>query len=74
MARRLPYSGYFAALSGLPHREIHNVVFDQLVTPRHAHYLREGEVRSWLDRPGLIDTQLSSHRGYSWRANATVAK
>jgi SAM-dependent methyltransferase len=71
VGERLPYGDYFAELASLPFREIHSVVYDQLVTPLAA-YLTEEEVRRWFDREGIADFQLHWHRRYSWRANATV--
>jgi SAM-dependent methyltransferase len=68
---RLPYAPYMKQLAGIPLREVHNIVFDQLVTPL-AFYLREDEVRAWFDVPGLADVQLGWHNQNSWRACATV--
>jgi len=68
----LPYGDYFAALYHYPFDEIHANVFDQLVTPV-AYYLREDEVRPWLES-GFRDAALRSHRGYSWTGLATVSR
>jgi SAM-dependent methyltransferase len=69
---KLPYSDYFAAMYHYPFDEVHANVFDQLVTPV-AYYLREDEVRPWLES-GFGDTLLRSHRGYSWTGLATVKR
>jgi len=69
---KLPYGDYFAALYHYPFDEIHANVFDQLVTPV-AYYLREDEVRPWLES-GFRDAALRSHRGYSWTGLATVSR
>ncbi len=71
LAERLPYRDYARRLAGLPLREVHNIVYDQLVTPV-AHYLLEDEVREWLAAPGLDDVTLAWHNKNSWRASATV--
>jgi SAM-dependent methyltransferase len=70
--RRLPYGAYMRRLAGLPVREVHNIVFDQLVTPV-AHYLPEDEVRRWLAAPDLTEVRLAHHNGNSWRASARIA-
>jgi SAM-dependent methyltransferase len=67
---RLPYAGYFRSLAGFPFAEIHNIVFDQLVTPV-AHYLKGDEVRSWL-ASGFRDVEVRWKGEYSWTAVGTV--
>jgi SAM-dependent methyltransferase len=71
LARHLPYGAYLHYISRFPLREIHAIVFDQLVTPV-AHYLREEEVRAWLRSDQLHDARLSPHNGNSWRATARI--
>lgn len=68
---RLPYSEYFTQLRGYPFHEIHNIVFDQLVTPV-AYYLPEDEVRRWFES-GFCDVDVRWKGRYSWTAVATVA-
>jgi SAM-dependent methyltransferase/uncharacterized protein YbaR (Trm112 family) len=71
LAAPLPYREYLAAVARLPFREVHNIVYDQLVTPI-AHYLPEAEVRAWFAQEGLADPVIEWHRRMSWRASATV--
>ena len=68
---QLPYAHYFASLREFPFREIHNIVFDQLVTPV-AHYLPEAEVRRWFAR-GWQDVAIRWKGRYSWTGVGTVA-
>lgn len=68
---RGPYAAYMRRLATLPVREVHNIVFDQLVAPV-AHYLPESEVRAWMASPGLKDATVAWHNRNSWRASATV--
>jgi SAM-dependent methyltransferase len=65
----LPYADYMRKLGEVPLREVHNIVFDQLVPPL-AFYLRRDEVSSWFD--GLRDVRIEWHNKNSWRASATV--
>lgn len=67
----LPYRDYLRKLAPLPLREVHSIVFDQLVTPI-AYYLPESEVRSWFDVDGLSDVTISWHNKNSWRGCGTV--
>lgn len=67
----LPYADYMRQLGTIPLREVHNIVFDQLVTPL-AYYLPEQEVRSWFEQPGLTDVVIGWHNRNSWRGCATV--
>ena len=64
LRRRSPY---FDALARIPLREVHSIVFDQLVTPI-AHYLPEAEVRSWV--ADLPDATVRWHRKMSWAVSA----
>ena len=68
---RLPYRDYLRALAPLPLREIHSIVFDQLVTPI-AYYLPRAEVTSWFDVDGVSDVTIGWHNQNSWRGAATV--
>lgn len=67
----LPYRDYIRTLAPLPLREVHSIVFDQLVTPI-AYYLPEAEVRSWFDVTGLSDVTISWHNKNSWTGTGTV--
>ena len=67
----LPYRDYIRTLAPLPLREVHSIVFDQLVTPI-AYYLPESEVRSWFEVPGLRDVTISWHNKNSWCGSGTV--
>lgn len=67
----LPYRDYIRTLAPLPVREVHSIVFDQLVTPI-AYYLPEAEVRSWFDVAGLSGVAISWHNKNSWCGSATV--
>jgi SAM-dependent methyltransferase len=71
LGERLPYRDYMRRLAEVPLREIHHIVFDQLVTPL-AHYLPREEVSRWFDAPGLSDVTIGWHNQNSWRACATV--
>jgi SAM-dependent methyltransferase/uncharacterized protein YbaR (Trm112 family) len=67
----LPYRDYLRKLAPLPLREVHSIVFDQLVTPI-AYYLPESEVRGWFDAAGLSDVTIAWHNKNSWRGSGTV--
>jgi SAM-dependent methyltransferase len=69
---RLPYAEYFASLAGMPWREIHNIVFDQLVTPV-AHYLTGDEVRAFFARD-FRDVTVRWKGRYSWTGVGTVVR
>lgn len=71
--RRLFYRDYLTYIAQLTTRDIHNIVFDQLVTPV-AYYLPKGEVASWFDDPRFERTAIESHKGMSWRANAYLVE
>jgi SAM-dependent methyltransferase len=71
MARRLPYGAYLNYISRFPLREVHHIMFDQLVTPV-AFYLREDEVRAWFDTDELGEVAMEWHNENSWRATAEV--
>lgn len=71
IAKRLPYGDYLHYISGFPFKEVHHIVFDQLVTPI-AHYLPEGEVRSWFERDDVRDVEVAWHNRNSWRATARI--
>jgi SAM-dependent methyltransferase len=70
--RRLAYREYLTYIARLPAREIHTIVFDQLVTPV-AHYLTREEVEEWLRDPRLAGVVVERHNGNSWRAHAHLA-
>jgi SAM-dependent methyltransferase len=71
LANHLPYRDYMKKLATVPLREVHNIVYDQLVTPI-AYYLPEEEVRSWFEVDGLEEVILGWHNRNSWRACARV--
>lgn len=73
LSERLPYREYLRRMATLPLREIHNIVFDQLVTPI-AHYLPGDEVRSWFAGDGFARVTVARHNGMSWRASAVVTR
>jgi uncharacterized protein YbaR (Trm112 family) len=68
---RLPYRDYMRQLASVPLREVHHIVFDQLVTPL-AEYLPREEVARWFDDRGLSDVAIHWHNKNSWRGCATV--
>jgi SAM-dependent methyltransferase len=70
--QRLIYRDYLTYIARLPAREIHTIVFDQLVTPV-AHYLSREEVEGWLTDPRLLEPAVEPHNGNSWRARARLA-
>jgi SAM-dependent methyltransferase len=67
---RLFYKDYLTYIARLPWREIHSIVFDQLVTPV-AHYLSRDEVAHWFADERLAGATIAQHNGNSWRATAT---
>jgi SAM-dependent methyltransferase len=71
LASRLPYAPYMKRLAAIPLREVHSIVFDQLVTPI-AYYLPESEVRSWFNGGRFDDVQIAWHNENSWRGCAVV--
>ena len=71
LATRLPYRDYLRQIAALPRNEVHNIVYDQLVTPI-AYYLPEDEVRSWFAVAELGDVTVAWHNRNSWRCSATV--
>jgi SAM-dependent methyltransferase len=73
LSAHLPYGSYLEKLARVPLREVHSIVFDQLVTPI-AYYLPEREVRSWFDRPALRDVCIGWHNKNSWRGSAILAE
>jgi SAM-dependent methyltransferase len=73
LSRKLPYGSYMHYISKFPFREVHSIVFDQLVTPL-AHYLPEGEVRRWFPQTEFENLEVAWHNENSWRATAIVGK
>jgi hypothetical protein len=71
LAARLPYAAYMKRLAEIPLREVHSIVFDQLVTPI-AYYLPEAEVRSWFNSGRFDDVRIAWHNQNSWRGCAVV--
>lgn len=72
MRDRLPYADYFSSLRGFPMGEIHNIVFDQLVTPV-AYYLGKEEVERWM-ATGFSDVEIRWKGRYSWTAAGRVTR
>ena len=70
--QKLFYKDYLTYIADLSARDIHNIVFDQLVTPV-AHYLNRGEVAAWFEDARFEHTELAHHNGNSWRANARIS-
>lgn len=68
---RLPYGQYFASMYDFPFRELHSIVFDQLVTPV-AYYLPEQRVRGWFAGSAFRDVQVRWHNQMSWTVTALV--
>lgn len=67
---RLPYRDYLTYIARLSVRDVHLIVFDQLVTPV-AHYLARDEVARWFaDDPRLTAVAIEPHNANSWRARA----
>ena len=73
LARRLPYGAYLGYISRFPLREVHSIMFDQLVTPV-AHYLPREEVERWLAMDALDEVSIGWHNQNSWRASAIVRR
>jgi SAM-dependent methyltransferase len=72
LAAKLPYGSYLHYISDFPLREVHHILFDQLVTPI-AHYLPEAEVRRWFERADLAGAMIARHNANSWRGSARVS-
>ncbi len=71
--RQLFYRDYLTYIARLPAREIHSIVFDQLVTPV-AYYLSRDEVAAWFSEARLGEFAIEQHNGNSWRAQARVLR
>ena len=72
LAKRLPYGAYLHYISRFPLKEVHHILFDQLVTPI-AHYLPKQEVQSWFRDEHFERVQIHWHNENSWRASAYIA-
>ena len=68
---KLPYGPYMKLLSTVPLREVHLIVYDQLVTPL-AEYLPREEVEDWFRVQGLGQPTIRWHNEHSWACNAVV--
>lgn len=64
----LPYSSYLLDLVDFPFREVHSIVFDQLLAPV-AHYMSRDEVERCFEESGLAITSLRWHHANSWSAS-----
>jgi len=67
LQRCLPYSSYLVDLVPFPFREVHSIVFDQLLAPV-AHYMSRTEVERCFAESGLALTSLRWHHANSWSA------
>ena len=67
LRRCLPYSSYLVDLVPFPFREVHSIVFDQLLAPV-AHYMSRDEVERCFAQSGLALTSLRWHHANSWSA------
>lgn len=65
----LPYAVYLVDLVRFPFREVHSIVFDQLLAPV-AHYMSRDEVERCLAASGLALVSLRWHHANSWSAAA----
>ena len=70
---RMFYKDYLTYIADLSERDIHNIVFDQLVTPV-AYDLPRAEVASWFDDPRFGHSTIEHHNSNSWRANAFIER
>jgi SAM-dependent methyltransferase len=71
LQRCLPYSSYLVDLVPFPFREVHSIVFDQLLAPV-AHYMSRAEVERCFAESGLALTSLRWHHANSWSAAGRV--
>lgn len=62
---RLPYRPYFERLARFPYREVHHIVFDQLIAPL-ARYYTQDEARALAEQAGLTVQSVSRRNGNSW--------
>jgi SAM-dependent methyltransferase len=67
--RLLPMRDYLSSLGGFGFRQNYTIVFDQLVAPTAA-YVRGDELRGWFEDAGLVDIEITSRHGNSWRGKA----
>ena len=68
LQRCLPYASYLVDLVPFPFREVHSIVFDQLLAPI-AHYMSRGEVERCFAESGIALTSLRWHHANSWSAS-----
>ena len=68
LQRSLPYSSYLVDLVPFPFREMHSIVFDQLLAPV-AHYMSRAEVERCFTESGLALASLRWHHANSWSAS-----
>lgn len=66
LAKRLFYNQYFSYISNFSFKDIHLIIFDQIMAP-FASYLRKGEVVQWFKTAGM-DYKIFWHNKNSWRA------
>jgi SAM-dependent methyltransferase len=69
----LPYASYLVDLVPFPFREVHSIVFDQLLAPV-AHYMSRTEVERYFAATGLSLKSLRWHHANSWSAAARAPK
>jgi SAM-dependent methyltransferase len=65
LGRWLPYQSYLSDLAPFPVREVHSIVFDQLLAPV-AHYMARREVERCFAQGGLELRSLRWHHANSW--------
>lgn len=70
LAALLPYESYLGDLIPFPFREVHSIVFDQLMAPV-AHYLGRDEVERCFRDAGLALGGIRWHHANSWAAWAS---
>jgi SAM-dependent methyltransferase len=68
LRRLLPYESYLCDLVPFPFREVHSIVFDQLLAPV-AHYMPRSDVERCFAAGGLVLHSLRWHHRNSWAAS-----
>lgn len=69
----LPYQSYLSDAAPFPFREIHHIVFDQLMAPV-AHYMSRGDVEACFNAANLTLDSLRWHHANSWAATGTPVR
>ena len=68
---KLFYNKYLTYIAQFPVREIHSIVFDQLVTPV-THHLTHDEVAGWFSDARLENVLVARHNDNSWRGSGRL--